>query len=538
MKKTFLLIAAAGFAINTMAESVTLTHSEAGALASELNSCGVEVKSITELTVAGDAEMTAEDFAAIRSLMSATLQKLDISQAVFKNNTLPTGDKATAGILNNMAITECVLPETLTALSDGAFVKCAKLKSINIPEGVQVIPQYCFNKCTALSEISLPENLLRIMGFAFEGCTKLPFTELPSQLLSVSEKAFSGTNVAFKSLPETLTGNGIGQLCFANSKVAFSELPAGLTTLQNGVFLGTQVKFTTLPGNITKVGTRVFENVRTLTYFEIPDCAGLWEKIPDSFFYIANDDVERTFVCRSMTPPAAKVSIKDASGTFGKVAEFTNTTFKVPYSAMEVYSTTEPYSTMNLLPISVKVAAPIVEYPENVSPEHIRIAYVVGDSVHTNLEDEVCEGSGILVVSFSEDADANLYVSEIRNHAAVNALSDEIPEPTGTVLYSCDKPEDNLKKTVEIPVTVDASMGTHHIVIAHNSVSTSISEMSVAPGYHRTGDNIELPEPGAELYDIAGVCVRRASGNRMCLTELPAGVYVLKTGNVRVKILK
>ncbi len=508
MKKLFLTMFALGAAVAVQAETVTIQHATAGAMADELAACGTATNAITELIVQGEAEVTADDFTAIRTL-AKTLKKLDLSGAVFANNTLPATDKPTAGVLNNMtAMTECVLPETLTALSKGAFVKCSKLEKINIPDGVAVIPAYCFNKCFVLSDITLPAELYHIQEYVFEQCGQLPFTELPEKMRFIGEKAFVSSNVAFTEFPETV--ESLGKYCFQNSKVAFYNFPPRMTALSDGAFYGTQVTFSTIPDHITKIGPSVFEAVKTMTYFEIPDVAGLWSAIPTKLFYIVDDSAERTFVCRSMTPPAVTYS-------FSKAEDNPNTTFKVPYKALDAYKAAAPYSAMNLQPITVPVAI-TVECPEGVDESHVAVALVVEDVEHTDFTQEVIEGEGKLTVGFADEAAENLYVKTISRSitADVNLLADGNWE----TIYSCDKPEDALKQAVEVPLTVDGNMGEYHVEIAtHGSGDTAIRDIQAASS-----------EAG-ELYDMAGRRVYDANG-------LKHGVYLLRTHETVVKIVK
>lgn len=523
------------------AETVTVNHEIAGALADEIAAICDNPSAVTELTIIGSAFMTADDFTAIRATMAKTLARLDLSGAAFEKNTLPSTAVKTAGVLNNMsALTEVVFPDDLKALSDGAFVKCAKLTKVNLPEGVEIIPQYCFNKCTALSDITLPATLKRINVFAFEQCKNLPFTELPEGLLSISEKAFFETNVAFTELPESV--NALGQLCFGNTSVAFNSLPEGVTVLPVGTFLGSKVTFATLPEQITSAGARQFENVRTLTWFEIPDRAGLWSTIPNAFFYMAGDAVERTFVCRSMTPPAANTTLT-VNGSFSNVAENPNTTFKVPYRALELYGQTEPYSSMNLEAITVPVTV-TMEYPETTEPAHVRVSMVVEDVEHNDLSREVIEGEGKMVIGFTADAADNLYVKEVHRCTltAQTLAEDEdsgLPDANGwETIYSCPDPGKACLQTVEIPLTVNASTGAHHVVFAaHDDSSSALAEV-MAPVFSRNGDEIELRRAGATLLDASGRPVRSTAGRTLSLNGVRRGVYLLRTHETVLKLVK
>lgn len=523
------------------AESVTIQHTEAGNFAAELAACGTASSSITELAIKCDegAFMDVDDFKAIRDNLASTLVKLDLSDALFYENTLPAGTAATAGCLNNMkALTECVLPESLSKLSDGAFVRCEKLVKINIPAGIATIPQYCFNKCYALSDIELPEGLTGISGFAFEACTNLPFTSLPEGLGSINQQAFRDSNVAFTELPSKITE--LATLCFYGTNVSFKSLPTGIKSLPDGVFMNTSVNFTTLPENITTVSTRVFNGVKSITYFEIPDQAGLWSKIPNGFFYMANDEVERTFVCRSLTPPTAN-NDGNLNGSFSnKAADNQNTTFKVLNSALSAYQEVAPYNTMKLealtTPVTMNVVGPVVA--------NVKVALEVDGVEHTDFSN-VLEGTGTLRVSFDDGADEKLYVKSIsRTVTTPDEDAEEEVEvapaaETTEVLYICDEPtDDDYRNTVKIAnVAVGPNMPVYTVEIGNNG-STTVVEVSRAASFVRNGDNITLMEAGATLYDAAGNVVAATTGYELSLEGLGRGVYILRAAGAKVKILK
>ena len=102
MRNLFFTIAfSALLASPAMAEELTVTHSAASAFESELNSAltdaGLEAAQVTSLKIvsAGEpaAEMNVTDFNALRAAMSATLQKLDLSEAALKGNSVPSSDE-------------------------------------------------------------------------------------------------------------------------------------------------------------------------------------------------------------------------------------------------------------------------------------------------------------------------------------------------------------------------------------------------------------------------------------------------------------
>ena len=92
--------------------------------------------------------------------------------------------------------TTIVLPESITAIAEGAFAYldtptqiilhdgvrnigwsaffgCTSLTSIEIPEGVVDIPESVFYNCYSLRSVSLPSTLTHIGASAFEGCMSL-----------------------------------------------------------------------------------------------------------------------------------------------------------------------------------------------------------------------------------------------------------------------------------------------------------------------------------------------------------------------------
>lgn len=520
----FALAASSSMALQ--AETVTIHHETEGAFATELAACGTPYASITELIIEGEAFMNKADMMEIKTRLANYLVKLDLSGASFENNTIPNGTAVHTGVFRQMSkLKECVLPETLEHLGQGTFAVCAALEKINIPEGVQVIDQYLFTKCPKLHDITLPEGLVRIYGYAFQGCTSLPFTELPAGLLSISERAFQDSNVAFESLPETITD--LGALCFASTNVSFSTLPAGLTAIADGAFYETH----------------------NINYFEIPDCANLWSKMPTRLFYAAKDAVERTFVCRSMTPPAATEA--SANGTFSNVADMPNTTVKVPYKAMDLYKETLPWSGMNVEAVTVPVMLTLEHaHSETVEDGHVNVSFVVEDVEHPHMAEEVIEGDGKLVISFSNDAHDALYVKEVRRKAAeVNLMADEgeegdgendeevEPAPEWENIYTCADPANSMKQTVEIPVSVNADMGAHHVVIAAYTPTSIIDVNASVVDFKRVGNTIELTVAGAELFDTAGRRVAATAGTELSLAGLTNGIYILKVQEKTVKIV-
>lgn len=59
------------------------------------------------------------------------------------------------------------LPATVTAVGNGAFSYCRKLRQIELPEGVTVIEPFTFEHCVNLTDITLPASLESIGSLSF-----------------------------------------------------------------------------------------------------------------------------------------------------------------------------------------------------------------------------------------------------------------------------------------------------------------------------------------------------------------------------------
>lgn len=558
MKRFSLVTAFAVSLLSVSAESVTIEHNTAGGLEAELNAAIAandnltSMADITDLTIIGEAVMNATDFAAIRKNLRPSLVNLDLSGAVFTNNKLPGGDYDKEGILQTMNVVSVKLPETLTGLSGGVFYMCKKLESVNLPDGIRGINQYCFSGCEKLHLTSLPPNLTSISADAFRGCSSLELSELPETVRSIGGDAFNDNEigekialagVTFSKLPRDLTT--LGNRAFRRTNCTFSTWPEGLTAIPQNAFSATKVQFTELSPNITTVGTYAFQSVKTMKEFTITDQANLWTKIPDGCFFVATDDVERTFICRAPSAPQATVNIGTSawSGSFSQVAKNPNVTFKVLASKMKSYEETAPYNTMNLVRLTTTVPKPILELPEGIDASQIKVSLFVFDTNHTDFSEEVLEGEGEYKVTFTDEADSKLYVEEIRfESAAAYAEGEESAETPvdPDLLYAADGDVSSLlKKGVNVPVVVAPGMNAVRVKVAlANNVSGVENVEAATAGITRQGDIFFAAVAGIRVYDLAGRVALSSASNTIDISTLPAGAYVLQAGKSVVKIIK
>ena len=127
-------------------------------------------------------------------------------------------------------LTEVVLPEGLTVLSDYLFDRCDVLERVNIPSTVTLIDECAFQNCYALQDVELPEGLETIGAFAFTTCEALTKVVCPSTLKTIGESAFEYcTAIATVSLNDGLESIGAG--AFQETAITEISIPEGITDL-------------------------------------------------------------------------------------------------------------------------------------------------------------------------------------------------------------------------------------------------------------------------------------------------------------------
>ncbi len=75
--------------------------------------------------------------------------------------------------LNGELVTDLVIPDGVTEISNYAFYRCTSLTSIEIPDSVTSIGDYAFKGCTSLTSVTIGNGVTSIGGLAFYNCTSL-----------------------------------------------------------------------------------------------------------------------------------------------------------------------------------------------------------------------------------------------------------------------------------------------------------------------------------------------------------------------------
>ena len=123
------------------------------------------------------------------------LERINVDE---QNNTYTAVDN----VLYNKSVTRLLvypnakgedftLPNTVTAIADGAFSHCTALVHVALPASLKTIGDAAFYGCKALQTMTLPAGVTSIGGFAFAECESLSSVNIPASLTTIGVDAFS-----------------------------------------------------------------------------------------------------------------------------------------------------------------------------------------------------------------------------------------------------------------------------------------------------------------------------------------------------------
>ena len=124
------------------------------------------------------------------------------------------------------AVTSVTIPDSVTAIHDGAFANCSQLTNISIPNSVTSIGFSAFEHCTSLKSITLPSSLRSISEALFFCCSQLTTIHIPDSVLSIQDYAFENcTRLETIRIPVSVTSIGV---------YAFNGCPSSMTVTYSG----------------------------------------------------------------------------------------------------------------------------------------------------------------------------------------------------------------------------------------------------------------------------------------------------------------
>ncbi len=135
------------------------------------------------------------------------------------------------------SLTEAVIPEGVTKISDKAFLNDAGLTAVALVGGdLKEIGVSAFEGCTALVQISIPNGVTKIGATAFKNCSALTKVVIPASVTAIGTDAFSGCgNVQFFVVPGSYAEQWLEEQGLVSSKLLTITyvLDEGVNAAQN-----------------------------------------------------------------------------------------------------------------------------------------------------------------------------------------------------------------------------------------------------------------------------------------------------------------
>ena len=236
--------------------------------------------------------------------------------------------------VNNVEVTNLVIPEGVTSIGNFAFLGCSGLTSVTIPNSVTSIGDLAFQTCSGLTSVTIPNSVTSIGNGAFIDCTGLTSINVASD----NSNYCSVDGVLFNKDKTTL-------IQYPGSKQGAYTIPNSVTSIGEYAFLGCSGLTTVTIGNsVTSIGDWAFSDCSGLTSVTIPNIV---TSIGSGAFYGCTSLTSVT--CFATTPPQLN------SYVFEEVDK--SIPLYVPAGSISAYQSADVWKDFtNILPIGAQPA--------------------------------------------------------------------------------------------------------------------------------------------------------------------------------------
>lgn len=240
----------------------------------------VEAKSISEQGLKFELYGSDEEGYEFVGMTATTLKEVDIPSSYNGKPVTSIGVKA---FENNVNLSNIILPDTISNISDDAFSGCTALESIDLPNSLVSIGQGVF-KGSGLKSIVLPDSVTEIGRNTFSNCAALASVRLPSKLTSIESFAFYKCS-ALESIELPNTLKFLNSSAFADCGLKSLIIPDSVETMGSAFRQCENLEYVKLPKNIKKIYGSAFYKTPKLKSVDLPSSL---ETIEDSFFWCSS----------------------------------------------------------------------------------------------------------------------------------------------------------------------------------------------------------------------------------------------------------
>ena len=266
----------------------------------------------------------------------------------------------------NKAITsfnELKFFKALTEIGNEAFSGCWNMASITFPNSLTSIGNNAFQDNSSLTSIKIPASVNNIGNYAFTYCS-LTSVEIPNSVTSIGISPFMGNNLSYITvagdnpvydsrnycnaiierennnliagckntvIPNNVTSIGDGAF-YGCPGLSTINIPSSVTSIGAVAFVGTSLESVEIPNSVTSIGSQAFTGCERLKTIKIPNS-------------MTNIDIMAFQWCISLTDVyclAGEVPSTSMDAFYD--TPISSVTLHVPYSALDAYSNTSPWS--------------------------------------------------------------------------------------------------------------------------------------------------------------------------------------------------
>ena len=203
-----------------------------------------------------------------------------------------------------------VIPNSVTAIMDGAFYGCTALVSITIPNSVTNIGSSAFFGCSGLTSLTIPYSVAYIGNAAFSVCNGL--TSITVDAANPDFDSRDNCNAIISTttnslvlgcqntvIPNTVTSIGISAFASCTGLTSLT-IPNSVTSIQFEAFYGcTGLTSITIPSSVTSIANGAFFNCNGLT--SITSESSVPPQVGSTTFSLVNINIPVYIPCGSQS---------------------------------------------------------------------------------------------------------------------------------------------------------------------------------------------------------------------------------------------
>ena len=163
-------------------------------------------------------------------------------------------------------ITSVTIPNSVTSISENAFLDCHQLEFVTIGNSVKSIGESAFDDCSGLTSVTIPNSVTTIGEFAFAYCSGLTSVIFNAEKCTKMISAFSDcTNLTSLTIGDKVTI--IPNFAFPHcSKLTSVTIPNSVTSIGDSAFNGCSgLSSVTIGNSVTSIGDSAFKDCSGLT---------------------------------------------------------------------------------------------------------------------------------------------------------------------------------------------------------------------------------------------------------------------------------